>query len=134
MLNAKLLHQVQSLSKVVTELVLPHVMHFNPFHIHVGILLVLDDIQIDVGLLLVPEKLTASDSGTRVHIRVKLPETDILRHRNLVHALSRFLLLAGSGLDIALGGTGALWGFILRIAQSLGASVTTGIGTARATT
>ena len=43
MLNAKLLHQVQSLSIVVTKLVLPHVMHINPLHLHIGVLLVLDE-------------------------------------------------------------------------------------------
>ena len=103
MLNAKLLHQVQSLSKVVTELVLPHVVHINPLNLDIGILLVLDDIQIDVGLCLVPEQLTASDSGTWMHIRVKLPETNILSGGHLIHALSGLLVLASCGLDIALG-------------------------------
>ena len=94
MLNSKLLHQVQSLPKVVTKLVLPHVVHLNPLHLYIGILLVLDDIQIDVGLLLVPEQLTAFESGTRVHIRVKLPETDIISLGYLIHALSGLLVLA----------------------------------------
>ena len=129
----KLLHQVQSLSKVVTELVLPHVVHINPLHLHIGILLVLDDIQIDLGLGLVPEQLTASDSGARVHIRVKLPETDILSRGYLIHTPGGLLVLASYGLDIALGGRRALWYFTW-VAQTFGASVTTGIGPARATT
>ena len=133
MFNTNLLHQVQSFSKVLTKLVLPQVMHFYPFDIHVGILLVLDDIQISESLLLVPKQFTSSDSNTRIHIRVELPETDELRLGYLVHALSRLLVLASGGLDMALGGGGALWCFTL-IAQTLGASVTTGIGTARATT
>ncbi len=78
MLNAKLLHQVQSLSKVVTKLVLPHVMHINPFHIHVGILLVLDHIQIDESLLLGPEQLGASEDSPRIHIGIDPPAFDIL--------------------------------------------------------
>ena len=79
MFNTKLLHQIQIFSKVLTELVLPHVMHFYPFDIHVGILLVLDDIQISESLLLVPKQFTTSDSSTRMHIRVELPEADELR-------------------------------------------------------
>ena len=108
--------------------------YVNPLDIHEGILLVLDHIQINESLLLGPKQLSASEDSTSIHIRVDLPTFDVLIECNLVHALSRFLLLAGSGLDIALGGTRALWCFILRIAQSLGASVTTGIGMARATT
>ena len=128
-LNSKLLHQVQSLSKIVTKLVLPHVMHVYPLDLHECILLALDYIQIDENLLLVPEHLSSSEHSPRSHIGIDPPVFDILRDRNPVHALSRFLLLAGSGLDIALGGIGALWGFILGVAQTLGASVTTGIGT-----
>ena len=108
--------------------------HVYPLDIHEGILLVLDHIQINESLLLGPKQLSASEDNTRIHIRVDLPAFDVLIEGNLVHALSRCLLLAGSGLDIALGGIGALWGFILGVAQTLGASVTTGIGTARATT
>ena len=109
-------------------------MHVYPLDIHEGILLALDHIQIDENLLLGLEHLGASEHSPRIHIGINPPAFDILRDRNLVHALSRFLLLAGSGLDIALGGIGALWGFILGVAQTLGASVTTGIGMARATT
>ena len=109
-------------------------MHIYPLDIHKGVLLALDHIQIDENLLLVLEHLSASEDNPRSHIGIDPPAFDILRDKNLVHALSRFLLLAGSGLDIALGGIGALWGFILGVAQTLGASVTTGIGTARATT
>ena len=134
MFNTELLHQIQSFSKVVTKLVLPHVIHVYPLDIHVGVLLVLDYIQINESLLLGPKQLSASEDSTSIHIRVYLSVFDVLSEGNLVHALSRFLLLAGSGLDIALGGIGALWCFILRIAQSLGASVMTGIGMARATT
>ena len=94
MFNTKLLHQVQSFSKVRTMLVLPQVMHFYPFDIHIGILLVLDDIQISESLLLVPKQLTTFDRRTRVHIWVELPETDVLRLWYLVHALSGFLVLA----------------------------------------
>ena len=103
MLNAKLLHQVQSLPKVVTELVLPHVVHINPLHFHIGILLILDDIQIDLGLGLVPEQFTPSDSGAWGHIGVKLPETDILCRAYLIHTPGGLLMLASGGLDIALG-------------------------------
>ena len=131
MFNTELLHQIQSFSKVVMKLVLPQVIHVYPLDIHVGILLVLDYIQLKESLLLGPKQFIASEDSTSIHIRVDLPAFDVLSEGNLVHALSRFLLLAGSGLDIVLGGTGALWCFILRIAQSLGA---TGIGTARATT
>ena len=108
-------------------------MHVNPFHLHIGVLLVLDDIQIDVDLLLVPEQLTTSEVGTRVHIRVKLPETDIISLGYLIHALSGLLVLASRVLDIALGGRRAFWYFTW-VAQTLGASVTTGVGPARATT
>ena len=80
------------------------------------VLLVLDHIQINESLLLEKKKLSASEDSTRIHIAIDLPAFDILIEGNLVHALSRFLLLAGSGLDIALGGIGALWGFILGVA------------------
>ena len=116
------------------KLVLPQVIHVYPLDIHVGVLLVLDCIQINESLLLGPKELSVSEGSTRIHIRVVLPAFDVLSEGNLVHALSRFLLLVGSGLDIALGGIGALWGFILGVVQTLGASVMTGIGTARATT
>ena len=133
MLNAKLLHQIQSFSKVITVLVLPHVIHVNPLDIHVGVLLGLDHIQINESLLLGPKQVIASEDSTGIHIWVDLPSRDKLRKWNLVHALGGFLVLASGGLDIALGGTGALWSFIL-IAQTLGASVTTGIGTASRST
>ena len=94
MLNGKLLHQVQSLPKVVTKLVLPHVVHINPLYLHIGILLVLDDIQVDLGLGLVPEQFTPSDSGARGHIRVKLPETDIHCRAYLIHTPGGLLVLA----------------------------------------
>src|SRR4051812_40287839 len=109
MLNTKLLHQIQSFSKVLMKLVLPQMMHVYPLDIHIGILLVLDDIQIGESLQLGPKQLTASDGSMRIHIRVELPETDELRERHLVHALSGFLILASGGLDMALGGIGALW-------------------------
>ena len=134
MLNSELLHQIQSFSKILTKLVLPQVIHVYALDIHVGILLVLDYIQINESLLLGPKQLSASEDSMSIHIRVDLPAFDVLIEGNLVHALSRILLLAGSGLDIALGAIGALSGFILGVAQTLGASVTTGIGTARATT
>ena len=102
MFNTKLLHQVQSFSKVLTMLVLPQVMHFYPFDIHIGILLVLDDIQVDLGLSLVPEQFTSSDSGAWGRIWVKLPDTDILSSAYLIHAPGGLLVLAGDGLDIAL--------------------------------
>ena len=133
MFNTELLHQIHSFSKVVTKLVLPHVMHINPLHLHIGVLLVLDDIQIDVDLLLVPEQLTASKGGTRRHIRVKLPETDIISLGNLIHALSGLLVLASRVLDIAIGGRRAFW-YVTWVVQTFGASVTTGVGPARATT
>ena len=44
MLNAKLLHQIQSFFKVVMVLFLPHVMHVNPVNFHVVVLLGLDHI------------------------------------------------------------------------------------------
>ena len=95
--------------------------------------LYLTSFQIDVGLCLVPEQLTASDGGTRIHIRVKMPETNILSGGYLIHAPCGLLDLASTGLDIALGGRRALWNFTW-VAQTLGTSVTTGIGPARATT
>ena len=133
MLNAKLLHQVQSLTKVSTVLVLPHVIHVNPLDIHIDVLLGLDHIQINESLLLGPEQVIASEDSTGIHIRVDLPSRDKLRKGYLVHALCGFLVLASGGLDIALGGTGALRSFIL-ITQTLGACVTAWIGTASMST
>ena len=68
-----------------------------------------------------------------MHIRVELPETDELRLGYLIHALSGFLVLTSGCLDMALGGSGALWCFTW-IAQTLGSCVTARVGTARATT
>ena len=41
-LNAKLLHQVQSLTKIVPMFILRHMIHVNPVHVHVEVLLGLD--------------------------------------------------------------------------------------------
>ena len=76
--------------------------HLNPLHLYIGILLALDDIQVDLGLNLVPEQFTSSDSGAWGCIWVKLPDTDILSSAYLIHAPGGLLVLAGDGLDIAL--------------------------------
>ena len=128
-LNAKLLHQVQSLTKIVTVLILPHMIHVNPVHVHVDVLLGLDHIQIDKILLLGPEQIIPSEVCTGIHIGVDLPSSDKLSKRYLIHAHGGLLVLGGGGLGPALGGIGALWSFIL-VAQTLGARVTAGIGTA----
>ena len=77
-LNAKLLHEVQSLTKVVTVLILPHMIHVNPVHVHVDVLLGLDHIQIDKIMLLGPEQLIPSEFCTGIHIGVDLPSSDKL--------------------------------------------------------
>ena len=64
-----------------------------------------------------------------IHIGVDLPPSDELSKRYLIHAHEGLLVLGGGGFGSALGGIGALWSFIL-VAQTLGARVTTGIGTA----
>ena len=107
--------------------------HINPVHVHISVLLALDHIQINEILLLGPEQIIASDVGTRIHIRVDPPSRDKLCQRDLIHAHGGLLLLGGGGLGPALGGIGSLWSFVL-VAQTLGASVTTGIGTARRST
>ena len=113
MFNAKLLHQVQSLSKVSTVLVLPHVIHVNPLDIHIDVLLGLDHIQINEILLLGPEQVIPSEVGMRMHIGIDLPSRDELSKWHLIHTHVGFLVLCGGGLGPALGGTGALWSFIL---------------------
>ena len=136
-LNGKLLHEIQGLSKVGTVLLLPHVIHINPVHVHIGVLLALDHIQINEILLLGLEQIIPSEVGTRIHIRVDPPSRDKLSQWYLIHAHGGLLLLGGGGLGPVLGGIGALWSFIL-VAQTLGTRVTAGIGTAsrctRATT
>ena len=99
----------------------------------ISVLLGLDHIQINESMLLGPKQVIPSEVSTGIHIRVDLPSRDKLRKWYLVHALGGFLVLAGRGLDIALGGTGALWSFIL-ISQTLGACVTAWVGTASRST
>ena len=123
MLNAKLLHQIQSLSKVLTMLVLPHVMHVKPVNFHVDVLLGLDHIQIDKVLLLGPEQIIPSEVGTGIHIGVDLPSNNELSQWYLIHAHGGLLELGAGVLGSALGGIGALWSFIW-VAQALRARVT----------
>ena len=117
-LNGKLLNKVQGLTKVVMMLILPHVMHVDPMHIHIQILLGLDHIQVNEILLLVPEQIIASEVGMRIHIGVDLPSNNELGQRYLIHAHGGLPLLGGGVLGSALGGIGALWSFIL-VAQPL---------------
>ena len=77
-LNAQLLHQVQSLTKIGAMLILPHMMHVKLVHVHVDVLLGLDHIQIDKILLLGPEQFIPSEVGTGIHIGVDLPVSDKL--------------------------------------------------------
>ena len=127
-LNAKLLHQVQSLIKIVMVLILPHVIHVNPVHVHVDVLLGLDHIQIDQILLLGPEQIIPSEVCTGIHIGVDLPSSDKLSQWYLIHAHCWPLQLGGGGLGSALGGIGALWSFIM-VAQALRARVANGVQT-----
>ena len=117
-LNAKLLHETQSLSKVVTVLVLPRMIHVNPVHVHIGVLLGLDHIQIDKVLLLGPEQIIPSEVSTGIHIGVDLPSNIELGQRYLIHAHGGIPLLGGGVLGSMLGGIGAPWSFIL-VAQPL---------------
>ena len=122
-LNAILLHQIQSFSKVVTVLFLPHVMHVNPVNFHIMVLLGLDHIHIDEVLLLGPEEIIPSEVGSGIHIGVHLPSNNELGQRHLIHAHDGLFLLVGGVLGPALGRIGALWSFIL-VAQPLGPGVT----------
>ena len=85
-LNAKLLHQVQSFTKIVVVLILPHMTHVNPVHVHVDVLLGLDHIQVDKVLLLGLEQIIPSEVGTGIHIGVDLPSSDKLNQWYLIHA------------------------------------------------
>ena len=126
MLNAKLLHEVQTLTKVSTVPIIPHVMHVNPVHVYIDVLHGLDHIHISEILLLGPEQIIPAEVGARIHIGVDLPSRGKLSKWYLIHALGGLLKLGGGGLGPALGGIGALWSFIL-VAQMLGARATTGI-------
>ena len=107
-INSKLLHQIQSLTKIGTMLILPHTIHVDPVHVHIYVLLSLDHIQINEILLLSPEQIIPSEVGMMIHTGVDLPSSDKLRKRYLIHAHGGLLELGGGGLGPALGGIGAL--------------------------
>ena len=67
-LNAKLLHEIQSLTKVITVPLIPHVMHVNPVHVYIDVLHGLDHIHISEILLLGPEQIIPAEVGMRIHI------------------------------------------------------------------
>ena len=60
--------------------------HINPLHWNIDVVLGLDHIDVDEILLLGPEQLIPSDILTRLHIGVDPPSSDELGLRHLVHA------------------------------------------------
>ena len=78
-------------------------MHVDPMHIHIDIPLGLDHIQINEILLLGLEQIIPSEVGTRIHIGVEFPSSDVLSKWHLIHAHGGFLVLGGGGLGPALG-------------------------------
>ena len=67
-------------------LILPHVSHVNPVHVHVDVLLGLDHVHIDKILLLGLEQLIPSEVCTGIHIGVDPPSRDELSKWYLIHA------------------------------------------------
>ena len=124
--NAKLLHQVECLTKVVP--VLPQMIDTNPLHWNTEVVLGLDHTDVYDILLLGPEQLISSKVGTRSHVGIDLPTRDKLSKRHLIHTHGGFLLFGGGGLGSALGGIGALC--YLCVAHTLGSRVTAWIGAA----
>ena len=70
--------------------------HVNPVHVHVDVLLGLDHIQIDKILLLGPEQIIPSEVCTGTHIGVDPLSSDELSKWYLIHAHCWLLLLGCS--------------------------------------